>query len=81
MYLLLFSCFLLKPCSLGMAMSDLHFLYFSGPYPWKVGNVWFTFPLCVIALCMMHVYIYAYVCVGDCALCMMDSRGYVSDLI
>ena len=41
--------------------------------------------LCVIALCMMYVciyiyiYIYSYVCVGDRALCMMDSCGYVSD--
>ena len=35
----------------------------------------FIFP----ALCdsIVHdVYIYDYVCVGDCALCMMDSRGY-----
>ena len=39
-------------------MSILHFLYFAGPYPWNVGNVYFTFMLCVITLCMMYVYIY-----------------------
>ena len=55
---LLLSYFLLGPCSLGMAMSVLHFLYLAGPYPWNVGNVWFTFSLCVIALCMMYVYLY-----------------------
>ena len=58
MYPLYFSCFLLGPRSLGMAMSVLHFLYLAAPFPWNVGNVWFTFSLCVIALCMMHVYIY-----------------------
>ena len=83
MYPLLFSYSLLRPCSLGMAMSILHFLYFAGPYPWNVGNVLFTFLLCVIALCIMYVYIYiyiyAYMCVDDCALCMMDSRGYMSE--
>jgi len=41
-----------------MAMSILHLLYFAGPYPWNVGNVYFTFLLYVIALCMMYVYIY-----------------------
>ena len=61
MYPLLFSYSLLRPCSLGMAMSILHFLYFAGPYPWNVGNVWFTFLLCVIALCIMYVYIYIYI--------------------
>ena len=73
--------------SLGMAMSVLHFLYLAGSYPWNVGNVWFTFLLCVIALCIMYVcmyvyiyiYIYACACVGDCALCMIDSHGHVSD--
>ena len=39
-------------------MSVLHFLYLAGPYPWNVGNVWFTFTLCVITLCMMYVYLY-----------------------
>ena len=47
-------------------------LFFSyimlGPYPLDVGNVWFTFLLCVLALCMTHththiyIYIYIYVC-------------------
>ena len=31
------------------------------PYLWNVGNVYFTFLLCVIALCMMCVYIYIYI--------------------
>ena len=44
--------------SMGMAMFVLHFLYLARPYPWNVGNVWFTFPLCVITLCMMYVYLY-----------------------
>ena len=69
---LYFSCPLLGPRSLGMAMFVLQFLYLSGPYSWNVGNVCFTFLLCVIALCMMYVYIYACTCVGDCALFMMD---------
>ena len=30
---------LLRPCSLGMAMSILHFPHLTGPYPWNVGNV------------------------------------------
>ena len=68
---------------LGFGNSVLHFLYLAGPYLWNVGNVCFTFLLCVIALCMMYVYvciyIYACVCVGDYALCMMNSCGYVSD--
>ena len=81
MYPFLFSYSLLGSCSLSMTMFDLRFLYLSRPYPWNVGNVWFTFLLYVIALCMMHIYIYIYLCVwvGDCALCMMDSHGYVSD--
>ena len=78
---LLFSYSLLGSYSLVMAMSILHFLYLAGPYPWNVSNVCFTFPLCVIALCMMYVSIYIClcVCVGDCALCMMESCGYTSD--
>ena len=62
-----------------MVMSVLHFLYLVGPYSWNVGNVCFTFPLYVKALCMIYVYIYAYVCVGDRALCMMGFYGHVSD--
>ena len=58
---LLFSCPLLGLHSLGMAMSVIHFLYLAEPYPWNVGNVWFTFLLCVIALYMMHVCIYIYI--------------------
>ena len=27
----------------------------------------------------IYIYISTCVCVGDCVLCMMDSRGYVSD--
>ena len=55
MYLLSF----LAPC---LAMSVLHFLYIVGLYPWDVSNVCFTFPLCVIALCMMYIYLYMLVC-------------------
>ena len=49
---------MLGPHSLGMEIFVLHFLYFAGPYPWDVDNVCFTFPLYVIALCMMYVYLY-----------------------
>ena len=41
-----------------MALFVLHFLYLIGLYPWDVSNVCFTFMLCVIALCMMYVYLY-----------------------
>ena len=58
MYPFYFSCSLLGPRSLGMTMSVLHFLYLTWPYPWNVCNVWFTFLLYVIALCMMYVYLY-----------------------
>ena len=70
MYPFLFSYSLLRSCSLSMAMSILHFLYFAGPYPWNVGNVWFTFPLCFIALCMMCmcIYICLHVCGWLCTL-------------
>ena len=64
-----FSCSLLGPHSLGMAMFVLHFLYLAGPYPWKVDNVWFTFLLCVVALCMMYVYLYLLVYGWLCNLC------------
>ena len=57
---------LLRPCSLGMAMSILHFPHLTGPYPWNVGNVYFTLLLCVIVLCMMHVYIYIYIYLPTC---------------
>ena len=64
------SCTLLGLYSLGMAMSNLHFLYLAGTYPWNAGNasftlslcVSFTLSLCVIALCMMYVYLYMLVC-------------------
>ena len=49
---------MLGPHSLGMEIFVLHFLYLAGPYPWDVDNVCFTFPLYVIALCMMYVYLY-----------------------
>jgi len=57
-----------------MTMSVLYFLYLIGPYTWNVGNVYFTFLLCVIALRMMYVYLYILVC-GDRALCIMESCG------
>ena len=68
MYPILFSYSMLRPHSLGMAMSVLHFLYLAGSYPWNIGNVWFTFLLCVIALCMMYVcmYVYIYICLCVC---------------
>ena len=59
-----FLAFLLKPHSVGMVMSVLHFLYLVGPYSWNVGNVCFTFPLYVKALCMIYVYIY--ICLRVC---------------
>ena len=62
------SCTLLGLLSLGMAMSDLYFLYLARPHPWDVGNVCFTFLLCVIALCMMYVYLYMLVCGWLCTL-------------
>ena len=82
----LFYCSLLGLRSLDMTMSVLHFLYLIGSYPQNVGNVLFTFLLCVVALCMMYVCVYIYIYIyisaclymGDCALCMMDSCGYVS---
>ena len=52
---------------MGMAIFVLHFLYLTGPYPWNVGNICFTFLLYVIALCVMYVcmyvcmYIYIYI--------------------
>ena len=55
---LYFSYSFLGSHSLGMTMSILHFLYLARPYPWNFGNVWFSFPLCVLALCMMYVYLY-----------------------
>ena len=61
MYSLLFSCSLLGPHFLGMAMSVLHFLYLARKYLWNVGNVWFTFLLYMIVLCMMYVYLYLFV--------------------
>ena len=54
MYPLLFYHSLLRPRSLGMAMSVLHFLYLARSYPWNVGSVWFTFPLCVITWCTLY---------------------------
>ena len=68
--ILYLSCTLLGPSSIGMAMSILHFLYPSRPYPWNVGNVYFIFLLCLIALCMMYicvcVYIYIYIYMPLC---------------
>ena len=61
------SCTLFGPRSLGMTMSVLHFLYLTGPYPWNIGNVCFTFLLCVITLCMMYVYLYMLVCGWSCS--------------
>ena len=59
---------MLGPCSLGMTMSNLYFLYLARPYPWNVDNVYFTFLLCVIALCMMFLYLYMLVCRWLCTL-------------
>ena len=75
-----FSCTLIGSSSLGMAMSDLSFLYLARPYPWNVGNVWFIFP--ALYACIVHdVYVCVCVCflVGDCALCIMNSRGQESN--
>ena len=78
--------FLLLACATfsGYGNVYLHFLYLAGPYPWNVGNVWFTFlTLCDsivhdVWICI-YIYIYAYIyacmCVGDCALCMMYFCG------
>ena len=57
-----FHCSLHKPRFLGMVMFYLHFSYLVGPYPWNVANVCFTFPLYMIALCMMYIYLYMLVC-------------------
>ena len=51
---------------LGFGNSVLHFLYLDGPYLWNVGNVCFTFLLCVIALCMMYVCVCVYICLRVC---------------
>ena len=58
--LLYHSCTLLGPRSVGMAMSNLLFLYLAGPYPWNVNNVRFLFLHYVLALCMIYIYIYIY---------------------
>ena len=66
-------------------MYPLSFLHFAWAAFSGYGNVCFTFSLYVTALCKIYacIYIYIYIymptCVGDHALCMMDSRGYVSD--
>ena len=60
------SCTLLGPRSQGMAMPDLLFLYLAWPYPWNIGNVWFTFLLRVFALCMIYICVYVCVCVCVC---------------
>ena len=62
------SCTLFGMHSLGMAMSVLYFLYLAWPYPWDIGNVCFTFLLCVITLYMMYVYLYMLVCGWLCTL-------------
>ena len=46
----------------------------------RYGNAYFTFlALCDSIVHDVYIYIYACVCVGDCALCMMDSCDYTSD--
>ena len=71
-----------------MVMYVLHFMYLTGPYPWNVGNVCLTFPalcdsivhdVCVCVYIYIYLCIYARMCVGDCALCTMDSHGYMND--
>ena len=76
-----FSYSLLGSCSLSMTMFDLRFLYLSRPYPWNVGNVWFTFLLYVIALCMMHIYIYIYLpmCVGGWLCTLYDGLSWLRE--
>ena len=55
-------CVSLKLLHVYMVMFYLHFSYLVGPYPWNVANVCFTFPLYMIALCMMYIYLYMLVC-------------------
>ena len=64
---IIFTCTLLRHCSLVMIISALYFSYLTRPYPWNISNVYFTF-LCVIALCTMYVriYIYIYICLRMC---------------
>ena len=59
---------MLRPRSLGMVMSNLHFLYLARPYAWNVSNICFTFPLCMIALYIMHVYLYMSIYGWSCTL-------------
>ena len=63
-----FHCTMHKPRFLGMVMFYLHFSYLVGPYPWNVANVCFTFPLYMITLCMMYIYLYMLVCAWSCTL-------------
>ena len=70
---------LLGPCSLGMAMSILYFLYLTGPYPWDVGNVCFTFLLCVMALCKIYIYIYICLCVCGWSCTLYDGLSWLSE--
>ena len=37
--------------------------------------------ICMYVCVYIYIYIYAYIWVGDHAFCMMDSHGYMSDLL
>ena len=44
-----------------------------------IGNVQFISQLCVLALCMIYIYIYICLLMGGHALCIMDSHGQESN--
>ena len=73
MYHLLFSCILLGPHFLGMAMSILLFLYLAGPYPCNISNVYLLSCsvlciMCVSNLLSCSVLCIMCVCVWSCTL-------------
>ena len=73
-----FSCTLFGSRTLGMAMSDLSFLYLARLYPRWQCLVYF---LALCASIVYDIYIYIYICllVGGHALCIMDSHGQESN--
>ena len=68
---------MLGPHSLRMAISILDFLYLAGLYPWNIGNVWFTFLLCVIVLCIMYVCMYIYMPVYGWSCTLYDGLSWL----